>query len=384
MTKARAAAVELPNMETLTAAEAISLETEDQILAEFDLTDENVLYEIRAWQLEPGKNTGQTYLFACDGAEVSGILDRVRDTYGSGSYRFMIYRTVGNQKQLVRNAIFKVRSVARPNAPVSAPSEMAAVLAAFQQQNDRILAALEKRQEAPPAPQLDPMAMFEKTLSVVTNIMKVQPQQVQHEQRPQRDPEMNTMAVFMKGVEFAKGLVNDGEKKDIWDVLLETLKQLPAMAQLTAAAAPQPQLGAPQQRRPGIRQVAPNGTGQPTGPAPAQPSQTTAPPNEEQLRQILLYLCKKAQADADADLYAEWLVDEIGMEPIILMLAQPNLFELLAARVQEIAPHRKWFGELIAALQDIVQNAGNEEQQPAPGTHEPVAETSTVNVDTGG
>jgi hypothetical protein len=68
------------------------------------------------------------------------------------------------------------------------------------------------------------------------------------------------------------------------------------------------------------------------------------------------FLVSKAQADADPELYAEMVLDNLTDEQLIPMLNRgPALIDDFIAAVPAVANHRPWFESLIAAVTNALK-----------------------------
>lgn len=142
------------------------------------------------------------------------------------------------------------------------------------------------------------------------------------------------------------------------------------MANALAAFAPVIADAAAQRRAVPVRRI---GAGQPKGPAPtpaAAPAAAVpaAPPaaadDDAELRNLLRIVLRAAEADADEELYAELVLDQVGEDQLKPLATAPEGVDLVAMLAQvepAVLQHREWFGRLIAAIVELM----NDEPDPA-------------------
>lgn len=105
------------------------------------------------------------------------------------------------------------------------------------------------------------------------------------------------------------------------------------------------------------------GAGQPKAPQPAaQPAptmRTSATPqaddSDAELRNLLRIVLRAAEGDADPELYADLVIDQVGEQELQPLVTAPEGVDLVAMLAQ-IEPgalqHRAWFERLIAAIKE--------------------------------
>lgn len=75
----------------------------------------------------------------------------------------------------------------------------------------------------------------------------------------------------------------------------------------------------------------------------------------------LNFLCKKAAAQSDPILYAETVLDNLDDDQLTALLnMQPTPVDALAQIVPEVAQHRQWFDQLLAAVRDALAPHGED------------------------
>jgi len=88
--------------------------------------DSNVTWDIRVYKLDKIRGNAEEYLFSTLPDELDGIMDRVRDSEGTGTYRVRAYRKQGQRKQVFKQTDFRVKAPAKPIQPAERQSDMAA------------------------------------------------------------------------------------------------------------------------------------------------------------------------------------------------------------------------------------------------------------------
>jgi hypothetical protein len=327
---------------------------EESVLAAFDATDSNVTWDIRVYKLDKSAGNAEEYLFSTLPDELDGIMDRVRDGEGTGTYRVRAYRKQGQRKQVFKQTDFRVKAPTKPIQPAERQSDMAAVLAAINSANEKTLQVLQRLAERPqttlPAvlPQ-NPFEMMTQMVTAMSGIMAVM-----------RPAEGSTATdLILKGVQFANELRDnrgDDDSEGGMMGLVTTLLKSPLVAQIAQAqSGTVPPASFPTALPAPARVVPPN------------PSQIAPAPNNSQaedqalivneIKKTVLYLLGKAKKNSDPIFYADWTADEWPPQMVMIALQQPDLYATMQTLVPEIAPHAEWFRKLIDELRAIVVNA---------------------------
>lgn len=357
------AAVELPETQNENSIDEI----ENNILAAFDAADENVSFDIRVYQLEKGD---EQYLFSVDPSELSGIMDRLRDTIGTGRYRTRVYKIVGKRKGVFRAFDYSIKAAPKPYQAPERQSEMSTVLAAIAAQNEKTMGLLERlaeRQQQPfqAAPQpINPFSLMTEMATAMGAMMTAL--------RPSEGT--STTDLIIKGVELRDKLANSGGGgggDDDGEIsltgLVKAALQSPVVQQIvenvvTQAKQPQP---APVQvnSNPAQTQI-------------KQPSIIGADPQTEAyIKRELAYLNGRAAQGKDAGFYADFVFDNWPRELITYFIAQPNGLQLINNFMPETLPNAAWFNKLIEELRKLVNNTSG---QTATGSDAPGHSSAAV------
>ena len=360
MVKRGGAVAELvDNLPPETPAERDITVVEDAILAACDAGDDSVTWDVRYYKIDKNAGNAEEYLFSVLPNEMDGVMDRIRDTEGTGAYRMRAYQKLGGRNQIFKQHDFRVRAPAKPATPVqdNRPSEMSAVLSAMKEQGERNERLIRELMGAKPAPTetRNPLDDLEKLTTVMKNLM---PATV----APAAGTQPDLTGVFVKGVEFAEKIVGDrggdggGEGDGIWGIAKEIIRNLPAVAAIAQAQQGQ-RLQRPLARQPARQPQVKHQ--QPPAPASHQPPPQQQPQGNAQemaLREAVEYLLTRAQRGSDPGFYADWIVENMEAETITAILGQPDPVAAAMMLDPRIAPFKQWFDDFIAELRNIVNS----------------------------
>lgn len=333
--------------------------------------DDDWQIAVRRVQLNGKKGGTEPFLFNIEPEDLWGLEERLRDEVGTGTYRIVI----SHDRKFFKKMTISVEAPFKPAAPAT---DMTAILAAIDAANKRTMDVFEARfvqlaQPAPPA--VDPLAMLDKVMSIVGNMVKTTAPAP-----PPVDDSKSAIAMFTKGIEmaskFAPGgggettfldLFRDAMKSPIVENILGNMTQKNVnaygaqpgnngydQAQQTAAppfvsrlisAAKQPILSVP-----------------PVLP----PNPETLPPDQLQklMSDQIDYLITRAINGSDPSLYAETMLDNMPQPMINYMMQNPNTLAELQAVNPKIANHIPWFTDLLAAMREMVQSSPQTEAPP--------------------
>jgi hypothetical protein len=340
---ANAPAIELPEEIPLSPMQAENEAIEQNIMAAFDADPDSVTWDCKVYKLDRTAGNAEDYLFSILPGELDGLLDRLRDTEGTGTYRVRVYRKEDNKNRVFRQFDRRVKAPAKVAMLPQPQSDLTAILAAMERNNQRMIetvtAVLNRTpQYAPALPvQTDPFDMLTKMAAAMSGMMAAM--------RPAEGA--SSTDLILKGVELANTLGGNDKETNMLDVIRDAFKALPALAQMSGPPQlPAPGAPVPQPRPPQL---------------PIKPNQTQVLQPEvqaqEQMRNMLLGLIPKAAKGSDTGLYAELLADEWGMEMVSAIITQPDLLPSLQALVPEISPYLPWFQSLLESLSELVNDA---------------------------
>jgi hypothetical protein len=370
--------------------------TEDEILTELHKTEDDNSYVLHVSRiLGPSRNgIGEPQLAKGDARiMMPTIYETLRGFTKPGE--------VGNYRlRITKNGRFwrkfdvAVERAAEDTKPVvqERNSDVASMLAAFQQSQDRMLHMIEQRLNAatPQALAFDPFASLEKLTTIIKNIMPATPT------APPTNNAKELFEAFKSGIDAVASVGGSDKETGIMDVV-QSLLNSPVVAraiEMTMAGSAQNPLPIPS--RPAIPQ-------QPQQPQPASPAQATPqqpqPAQQSSLpkmstQQILTmmaqnpalqaqakgacdYLVSLAQRGGDTDTYGFWVCDNWDRRFIELLLNQPDWFSLVCAISPEAQGFRPWFEELVAEIREVIKDTDEAARASANGH----AHASAVNLD---
>jgi hypothetical protein len=336
----------------------------EDVLAEFDSTDDDVVYTARVNRVLGAGKAGikEPYLFSVDAAEIHGVRDRLRDGYGSGTYRIRIYRN----NKIARQLDYQIEAPAPGKSTVNSTDPSLATIVEIMRENEKRTMELMERIASKstavvPTGQPDMLTMFEKFSTIMKNMMPVAP--------PVSETNLDT---FMKAAEFVRDMTPEtgGGGDGGWIGILKEIARNPsvgdAIGNILATR------GQPQRRQPANITQPPNNSIAP----PVVPNASDTPINSqsqaalgEQLQSNIRYLIGRAEAGRDPSLYAEWLLDNTNEQLITTMVNDPNLLVQLEPAFPRMTPHHDWF---VALIEDMKSLIGGGFFKPEEGVHEPI------------
>lgn len=303
----------------------------DRIFDTIQGTDTDVIkarvYRIR----QDGK---QPYLFDFQPDEIDTVHNRIRDEYGNGTYKTVIYRN----GRIIRNIQLEIEATEKPKPQQPQQNDMTAIVDLIQRNNAAMMERFERLLQPSTVAMPDPFQMLERMTTIMKNLQPVQAPQ------PQTNP-MQAIELFTKGFDVAREVAG-GEDNSIMGIIREIAKQ--------------PEVGS------AIASVATNlfSRGHSSGDAQPLPPQDDGrlPPPEpaaapHPMAQAIAYLVSRAEAKSNAALYAEWLYDNVPETAVRQMLAAPDLQPQLEAAFPAVARHREWFSAMIAEARQMGDSA---------------------------
>jgi hypothetical protein len=290
------------------------------------------------------KNQPPSYVFECDPTSFS--LDDLRDKYNGGEFRLYIMkdgrlwknmRVVVEPKQVIHSH--------DPAPPTQNPtSEILAIMRdGFAAQAAAIREMSASRNGAASLFQgADLPAIITAAAAAITALRPPPPP-------PPADTSAQALDMFMRGLELAREMRDDAPGDSSFGGMLRDVLRSPIVA-----AAVQNSMSPPPPPEPRPAPPAPQISQAKTTPTPPPSSQPSAENN--MIAYYLGFLVSKAQADADPELYAEMVLDNLTDEQLIPMLNRgPALIDDFIAAVPAVANHRPWFESLIAAVTNALK-----------------------------
>lgn len=308
------------------------------------------------------------YCFACpvDQYSFEELCEYVRDCYGGGLYRLMATRK-GHRGTLFNQLLTIAEAIQRKPNMEGAPSQngnvsqiMDSVATLINQSQERTEALLARVGVGAQAPQIDPMAMFEKFALAMGAMQKLMP----------APPPASDFVTELSKLAAMKGLLGNlfgggdegggggAAETNFYDTINTTLKTIaPALAAglkngIPALAAP----AQPAQPDPG-----------PVTPQPGAPAATptAAQVNLKKQVDILVMQAKGGQTPEDVAEMVLNMTPEARYAELYDFINRPTVVNEMVAVNAEVANHREFFDKLRAA---ILSELGPEETEPAQPT----------------
>lgn len=330
----------------------------DEIISEFEKSDDNVIYRASINKVPDGYKKGgkEEWCFDVDSAEIRGMKTRLRDEYGPGIYRVRLFK---NSKQ-IRQFDYHIARPSIQKPIVQTDNSMSILVEEIRAMRDENRKLTERLLTGPATPN-DPFEQMERMSNIMKNLRPAEQGGGGGSALSAKD----TIDLFTRGMELAGEFKGSGE--DSWiSVIKEMVKGLPIdqlLANLSQARQQMPnnprtrQLPAPQ------RQPMPENI-RPATPVPNQ--QVTPAATGAVLDQNMRYLIEKASRDADPGLYAEWLLDNADPALLRQMMNEVNVLDQLAVIFPRLnQPNiRMWFNELVANVRDVLAQSGEADNSP--------------------
>lgn len=306
---------------------------EESILNEFRAGDADVTFSIKVYSMPGNQRAGdkEFYLFTIDPSDLP-VDDRLRDDYGSGTYRARVYRTMDGKKVLFRQFDMHVLAPTKPTVMQQA-SETGTVLAAMERMTERFERALKEAQPQPvTVAHADPFAMLEKMTSIMKNMgMSQQPQ-------AQTAGAEKMVEMLTKGIELGQSVNASGaDDVSIGGIIKEIAKQ--------------PGVG---ERLLEVVTSVMQGRGVPTLPPPT-PKPITQQNNP--MMQMLQFLSHHATKRSDPNLYAEYFIDNTPHDIVTQLMTLPNadLIAQMTGMVSDVGKQPEWFNQFIDGVRVLMQ-----------------------------
>jgi len=271
----------------------------------------------------------------------ASLLEMIRLEHGGGTYRVHVRDGAG----LIAN---RRVVIAERKGPAAVDGGMSGVLTQLMERQSSQFAELIRAI----APRTDAASTEEAMLARIKTMAEIV--------RPAQGTDTKELlGLLMQGVQLGKSMQAPAEAG------AESL-----MANALAAFAPVIADAASQRRAIPVRRV---GNGQAKAPpaavpagasAPTPAAATAAPPTDDdaELRNIMRIVLRAAQGDADVELYADFLLDQLGEDQLKPLQTAPNGVDLVAMLAQlepAVLEYRDWFQRLIVAIVELMQDEPN-------------------------
>lgn len=354
---------ELEELKSLLNVEEEFLETDgaiSQFLSGWD-DEEGTITLYRA----QGKgNKRNVFLFSRGVTEVTmpEVLESLRDDYGGG-----LFRIEGRDAEgaWIKGKIkyLEVEAPKRPLNPLreeqgavaetggDAITALAAVLERSNEQNRDFMRMMMDTLKASTPAAADPAATSKSILEGLVQMKELVG-------TPAPASSGMDIETFLRIAEFTRELGGNAGEANGWDALKTTISGLaPMLAQGMASAGAMPTL--PPAAGGGAPGAAPRRLSHDDKPAPDPGTGAAAPdpaaavdPRELQARfEAVFPLCiSAAQRNLDPYVYANLVIDQLGLEAALNMICQPGQLEAMLAQAPALQQWRPWFDELVTAM----------------------------------
>lgn len=326
----------------------------DTLLTAFDGGDADHNYTARVYRINGSAKDGltQPYLFSLSPEEVSGVQDKLRDDYGSGRYLIRIY----NAGRYFRQISYQIESTPKAvSAPVTAPNSVTEIMSGVREMMNEFREEI-RRTIVPPAPSVDPVAMFTQAMTTVSTLMGNMRQPAPQPIAPAPSPDA-MLSLVTQGIELGKTMAGGGAVDDNGVMgIIKAMFQQPGVGEavvhmigsrLTPTAPPGSQLPPPVHRG-----DAPPPRPQMVAPHNPQPQGT---PDQVALTQTLNQLVEASKTSKNIALHVDWFLERTPSHVVTQLMGMPNLLEQLVAVHPGVAANKDWFGAFIDDMRAAVQ-----------------------------
>lgn len=334
-------------VDELTPAEQENEDTEAAIRAEFDADDSDIVWTVKMYSITGGKFDKEEYLFSCEPSDFP-IVDRLRDTYGTGRYRARIYKN----NRLYRRMDYSVRSLPTDRiTPVAQNGELVALVEAMNSQNAMMREMMLKIVDRPPPSQsaaIDPIGMFSALAGIFVQMQNIT-------QRP-ATPTESPIEYMKLGIELANKAGGGGETSmlDIFKAALEgplgqalaTQAQERERALRSSSAVVAPQINQPPIQQPNFA---------------VQPPQQTNNPLQPFVQHIES-LIVAAEQRKDPEVFAEFLLETLPQSIWESLVTNNQILDGLCQRIPRMNAQRQWFERMIDAMRRMVEDDGEAQE----------------------
>lgn len=301
------------------------------------------------------------FLFECgiDEFSFSQICGKLRDDYGSGTYRIQARNDKGKM-QMNRAVTIEAPQIENDGKDHPTPAgviidRFSAAMDANTERTERMLARM--------MPQTNPMAMMTEMATAMATIMGTF-----QTQQPQQKTMLDQLTEFKMLQElFSGGDSGGGAESNLFSLLTETVKSFGPAIGLAIAA--QQKTGAIPTSGP-IQAALPN----PEKEATFDDGKNTLSKELESMRPQITFLLAQAKQGATAEnvVNAIWPgIPEKSYESIEAFLQQENCLDLCAQVDAEVNKWRAWFGQWRDLMLNKIEAFFGESEPPSEPSQEP-------------
>jgi len=326
------------------------------IKAEFDADENDVVFFIKVYRVEP-KTGKSSWLFNCQPEELP-IMEKLRDSYGTGIYQVRVYK---NQK-LNRRFNYQIEAPKMVDRPQNNQTDIAGVLKVIAENNQKqfdqmrqmmLEIATQKNQNSIiPQPAFNPMDMMTGMVALMVNMKQLMP--------PPADTG-NNMDFLLKGMEFMKDFQGGGSETSMLDIVRDLIKS-PMLEKVIEATTTMPTI----RENPSTPKIPAQITSPQNNPT-TQPNTGTEKMNPI-IEGYINTLVKKAAGGSDPELYAEFILDNVPEKMIRENIVRDDLMEFITKINPEAAQYSDWFMKLKNCIQQFLDDDSEENLTEAPDT----------------
>lgn len=320
-------------------------DTLSKIKSEFDADENDVTFFIKVYRVEP-KTGKSSWLFNCQPEELP-IMEKLRDSYGTGIYQVRVYK---NQK-LNRRFNYQIEAPKMVEKPVNQSGELAAVLKAMNDSQQRQFEQMKELMlqvagaNKPVAQNFDPFQMMTGMVAMLSQLKNLVP----------TTPQVDQTSLILKGMEIMKDFSAGGETT-MMDVLRDLLKSplLEKAIESTAVAIENtPQIPANK-----------------TAPQINAPQTNQGAKMNPVITGYVNTLVKKAAGGSNPELYAEFILDNVPENMVRQYIVRDDLMEFITKINPEAAKYPEWFAELKNCIVEFLTDEDGNGLTPEPGAED--------------
>jgi len=305
----------------------------DAIFQEFGGDDNDSKFKIIVKRAMHGKGDLE-HCFSCVPSELP-IIDRIKETYGAGSYEIWVYKDGKIFKRPKLNIAKEIKLHERPQ--INTNDINSVIQSMLQSQQDQMaefknMMFMMMQKNNVPAP--DPTSTMGSMMGV-----------------------MMQMKDFMGGGDSGKGKMDDilqavklvreiggGDDggRNFMDGMVDLAKSFgPSIIEMSSNLAKNP--------APVSRETIPQN---PTGQIESKPQEED--PRMNMFKMQLDMLVQKASINSDPALYADLVVDNIPQDQLIQFINRTDIIEYLISIHPGVGEHRIWFGHLVGEIKSCI------------------------------
>jgi hypothetical protein len=323
-------------------------DTLSSITAEFDKDENDVTVLIKVYQIED--KTGKSdWLFNCQPEELP-IMERLRDAYCDDGKRSVFQIRIYKNRKLFRRFHYSIKGAKGLIKIPDNKNDMSAILAAItQSQTAQFNQLKELMLVNKPAQSFNMMEMMTGMVALMVQMKNLLP-------APSTANSNGNVDMLLRGMEVMKDFAGGGEGKEtnMMDIIKELIKSPLLEKAIEGVATQIPNA------------VANSVPANPVNPALVKPSSTLPPQDTGAsnmniiVRGYINQLVKKASQDADPELYAAFILDNVPEKTVREYLLRDDLMTVITSVNPQAAQYAQWFNELKNNITEILADEAAE------------------------